>query len=109
MTFAKRYSFLSDLHKSELAELKDNLKRARTLLRSSPRDQREQREREVQRLELALKRSESAVNKDSREHIEREAMEKARREEREKRKGGKREWHLKSCEYRVRALYSIEH
>lgn len=78
--------------------LKENLKRAKKLLRSSPRDQREEREEEVQRLERALKRAESSVNRDRREQVEREALEKATIEEKARRKQGKGEWHMKDCE-----------
>jgi ribosomal RNA-processing protein 36 len=83
------------MHKTELCTLKENLKRARKMLASSPRDQREEREQEVAKLEQAVKRAESNVNRDRREQIEQEALGKASQEEREKRKAGKGAWHMK--------------
>ncbi|KAH8120175.1 rRNA biogenesis protein RRP36 [Phellopilus nigrolimitatus] len=93
--FQNRYSFLVDMHKAELSTLRENLKRAKNILRSSPRDQREVREEEVQRLEHAMKRAESSVNRDKREGVEREALERIQKEEKQRRKEGKSEWHMK--------------
>ncbi|KAI5121265.1 hypothetical protein M0805_002310 [Coniferiporia weirii] len=93
--FQKHYSFLADMHKTELSTLKESLKRAKTMLRSSPRDQREEREEEVQRLERAVKRAESSVDRDRREGIEGEALERIKTEEKERRKEGKGDWHMK--------------
>ena len=62
---------------------------------SSPRDQRAEREAEVDRLERAVKRAESAVNRDKRERVEQEAIAKAMHEEKEKRKQGKGAFYLK--------------
>jgi len=78
--------------------LRENLKRARKLLANSPRDLRPEREREVGRLERAVKRGESTVNQDRREKVETEALQKVAREEREKRQHGKTGWWMKSCE-----------
>ncbi|GLB36115.1 putative rRNA biogenesis protein RRP36 [Lyophyllum shimeji] len=106
--FRKSYGFLAEAHKQELQTLQENLKRARKLLASSPRDTYEERASEVQRLELAVKRAESLVNKDRRDKIEEEALTKVRREEREKRKKGKGEWHMKKSDKRdllVKARY----
>jgi len=78
------------------------------MLASSPRDQREEREQEVAKLEQAVKRAESNVNRDRREQIEQEALGKASQEEREKRKAGKGAWHMKEAEKRkllVKARY----
>ena len=86
------------MHKNELTALKDNLKRARTMLRSSPRDQREAREEEVANLERALKRAESQVNKDTLNDVERSALHKLRTTEKDKQKQGKAAWYMKSCE-----------
>lgn len=91
------YGFLSGMHKTELSTLKDNLKRAKKMLASSPRDQREEREREVAKLEQAVKRAESNVNRDKREQVEQEALQKVKQEEKEKRKAGKGVWHMKEC------------
>lgn len=93
--FQNQYNFLSDLHQNELGTLKDNLKRARKLLANSPRDLREEREGEVDRLERAVKRAESLVNKDRREKVETEALRKLAKDEREKRKQGKKAWYMK--------------
>ena len=95
--FQKQYGFLSNLHSDELKTLRDNLKRARKLLTNSPRDLREEREQEVQRLERAVKRAESTVNKDRQEKVNQEALSKVAREEKERRKQGKGVWYLKSC------------
>jgi ribosomal RNA-processing protein 36 len=58
---------------------------------------RSEREREIERLELAVKRGESTVNRDKREKVETDALQKATREEREKRQQGKAGWWMKSC------------
>lgn len=94
--FRSQYGFLSEMHEQEMKTLKDNLKRARKMLASSPRDLREEREQEVQRLERAVKRSESLVNRDRREKIEASALARARKEEKEKRMHGKGAWHMKN-------------
>ncbi|KAF8227442.1 DUF947-domain-containing protein [Tricholoma matsutake] len=106
--FRARYSFLADAHEAELDTLRENLKRARKLLATSPRDLFYERDQEVKRLELAVKRAESMVNKDSKDKTEREALLKLTREEKEKRKQGKRHWWLKESEKRdvlVQARY----
>lgn len=97
--FQTQYGFLADIHSNELKTLRDSLKRARKLLASSPRDLREEREREVNRLEMAGKRTESVVNKDRRDKIEHEALSRVAKEEREKRKQGKGGWWMKNGEY----------
>ncbi|KAI0068239.1 DUF947-domain-containing protein [Artomyces pyxidatus] len=96
--FRQQYGFISTMHETELKTLRENLKRARKLLVSYPKDSREERELEVQRLELAVKRAESAVNRDKREKVEQEALGKASREEREKREKGKGRFWLKDSE-----------
>ncbi|KAH7921317.1 DUF947-domain-containing protein [Leucogyrophana mollusca] len=96
--FRQQYGFLSDLHTNELKALRENLKRARKLLANSPKDQRVEREQEVARLELAMKRGESSVNRDKREKIEAEALGKVAKEEREKRKQGKAGWWMKGSD-----------
>ena len=95
--FSKSYAFLNDAHKTELQTLKEHLKRARKLLSSSPRDQLEEREAEVERLERALKRAESVVNKDRQDTIRQDALLRAKRQEKEKRKEGKGNWWMKKC------------
>ncbi|KAI0932127.1 hypothetical protein AcV7_000684 [Taiwanofungus camphoratus] len=106
--FHSQYGFLSELHTEEMKTLKANLKRARKLLASSPRDLREERMQEVQRLERAVKRAESMVNKDRREKVEEEALSKIARQEREKRKEGKGAWYMKKSDKKellLRAKY----
>lgn len=103
--FKSQYGFLADMHQSELKTLRENLKRARKLLVNSPRDLREEREAEVQRLERAVKRAESLVNKDKREKIEQEALSNLAKQEREKRREGKKPWFLKDCEFAVLFSY----
>ncbi|KAL6309916.1 hypothetical protein BKA93DRAFT_889522 [Sparassis latifolia] len=106
--FQSQYSFLSEMHVNETKTLRNNLKRARKMLASSPRDLREEREQEVQRLERAVKRAESMVGKDRREKVEQEALRKVGKEEREKRKEGKGAWYLKDSDKKgllLRAKY----
>lgn len=64
---------------------------------SSPRDQREEREAEVWRLEQALKRAESTVNKERREKVDRDALDSLAKVEKEKRAQGKGQWFMKDC------------
>ncbi|KAH8100669.1 DUF947-domain-containing protein [Cristinia sonorae] len=106
--FQSQYGFLTSIHHEELSTLRDNLKRARKLLATSPKHLREEREAEVQKLERAVKRAESTVNRDRREKIEQEALERASKEEREKRKQGKGAWYMKKSDKKdllVRAKY----
>jgi ribosomal RNA-processing protein 36 len=97
--YEKSYGFLADLRAAEHMELRENLKRARKRLASSPRDLYEERATEVDRLEQALKRAESVVHKDRREKVDREALERAKRDEKEKRKQGKGAWHMRNCNF----------
>ncbi|KAI0094842.1 hypothetical protein BDY19DRAFT_914872 [Irpex rosettiformis] len=106
--FRSQYGFLSEMHQSELGTLKENLKRARKLLVTSPRILRPEREGEVQRLERAVKRAESTVNKDKKEQTEENALKKVRQEEKEKRIAGKGAWYMKDADKRklfTRAKY----
>ncbi|KAF9221624.1 DUF947-domain-containing protein [Gyrodon lividus] len=100
LKFKQQYDFLSNLHGSELKTLRENLKRARKLLINSPSNLRGEREEEVKRLELAVKRAESAVNRDTRERVEAEAVQSAKQAEKEKRNHGKAEWWMKRSEKR---------
>ncbi|KAA1471536.1 DUF947-domain-containing protein [Dentipellis sp. KUC8613] len=106
--FQNQYGFLFEMHETELKTLRDNLKRARKLLASSPGNLREAREREVERLELAVKRAESIVNKERRERAEHDALRRAAREEKEKRQQGKQSYWMKDAEKKkllVKARY----
>lgn len=105
--FRTQYNFIADMHLTELKTLRDNLKRARKMLASSPHDLREEREREVEKLELAVKRSESMVNRDKREKIEQEALRKVTKEEREKRAQGKGDFWIKSCAFLLHLLSRV--
>ena len=49
----------------------------------------------MKRLELAVKRMESLVNRDKQDKIQIEALNKAKKEESEKRKQGKQGWWMK--------------
>jgi ribosomal RNA-processing protein 36 len=93
--FQHHYKFLSDMRQGELATLRDNLKRARKLLTSSPRHLRAEREAEVERLVLAVKRTESSVNRNKRESVEQEALSAIKKEEQKKRQKGKKAFWLK--------------
>ncbi|KAF9270118.1 hypothetical protein L218DRAFT_1071606 [Marasmius fiardii PR-910] len=106
--FQTNYNFLTKSHESELEILRQNLKRARKLLSSSPRDSRPEREKEVARLERAMKRAESAVNRDRQVNLERTALSKVKKEEQEKRRQGKGNWWMKDSakkEALVKARY----
>jgi ribosomal RNA-processing protein 36 len=94
--FQNHYNFLSDMRQGELVTLRDSLKRARKLLTSSPQHLRPEREAEVERLELAVKRAESSVNRDKRERVEREALTAISKEERNKQQKGKKAFWLKN-------------
>jgi ribosomal RNA-processing protein 36 len=95
--FKTNYGFLTDLYINELNTLKHSMKLARKLLSSAPRDLRPRYEQEIERLNLAVKRAESAVNKDKRELVELDAMKRAVAEERQKRQQGKGAWWMKRC------------
>ncbi|RDX55784.1 DUF947-domain-containing protein [Lentinus brumalis] len=102
--FQTQYGFLSEMHRDELKTLRENLKRARKLLVNSPRDLRAEREAEVERLERAVKRAESLVNKDRREKIEMEALSKAAKEERDRQQQGKKAWFMKDADKKALLL-----
>ncbi|KAI0651924.1 hypothetical protein C8Q79DRAFT_922543 [Trametes meyenii] len=102
--FRAQYGFLSEMHEGEMKTLKENLKRARKLLANSPRDLREEREAEVQRLERAVKRAESTVNKDRQEKVQMEALGKLAKEERERQKEGKKAWYMKNTDKKALLL-----
>ena len=93
--FHSNYGFLLEARQNELKTLKEDLKRARRVLSSAPRDRRTERENEVKRLELAVQRTESLVDKDRQDKIRMSALQKAAKEEQEKRKQGKRGWWMK--------------
>lgn len=59
---------------------------------------RQELETEISRLERALKRAESSVQKSEREKRERKALMEAEKAEREKRAQGKGSWYMKKCE-----------
>lgn len=84
------------MREGELKILRENLRRARKLLASSPRNLRPEREAEVERLALAVKRGESSVNKDKRERVEQDALGAITKEERDKRQKGKKAYWLKN-------------
>ncbi|KAI0304684.1 hypothetical protein BC826DRAFT_1100487 [Russula brevipes] len=96
--FRNHYHFLSDMRNGELTALRDNVKRARKLVASSPRHLRPEREAEVERLTLAVKRAESSVNKDKRERVQQEALSAMTKEERNKRQHGKKAFWLKNAD-----------
>ena len=75
--------------------MRETLKQARKILASSPSDLRGERENEVYRLEQAIKRAESMVNKDRLDRVQRDALGKAKKQEELKRQQGKGKWFLK--------------
>lgn len=93
--FRKDYTFLADVRSQELETLKQNLSRAKKLLASSPAHLREERGREVEKLERAVRRTESTIERSKREAFERDVLLKAKREERERRLQGKKAWYMK--------------
>jgi ribosomal RNA-processing protein 36 len=68
-------------------------------LRTSPAHLRDERQEEVTRLERALKRSESNVERAKRQRSEAEALRVKKKEERELNKQGKGVWHMKKCAF----------
>jgi len=76
------------------------LRRAKRLVSSTPKSSRHEQEQEVIRLELAVKRAESAVNQDRREKVDQDALNQAAQQKREKRKAGKAGWWMKKSEKR---------
>jgi len=68
------------------------------MLSSAPRHLRDSYEAEVQRLELAVKRAESVVNKERMDRIQRGALSKVSKMEKEKQRQGKGKWFLKKRE-----------
>ena len=95
-TFQAGYSFLNSLQESEFSQLKTELSNARKLLAQSPEDQRSEREEDVARLQRALKRVETTVERTKREKRDRDALRKAKKEEREKQQNGKKAWFMKN-------------
>lgn len=95
--YQDNYGFLAEIHGNELKTLRENLKRARKMLDNAPRDLRDEYEAEVERLELAVKRAESIVNRERADKVQREALQKVSKGENEKRKQGKGSWYLKKC------------
>ena len=105
--FQKSYGFLADNHKAELQTLRETLKLARKKLASSPKERRSEREHEVYRLEQAVKRAESTVNRDRLQKVEREALGQVKKEEQEKRKQGKGEWFMKKSRSHSMRVYAL--
>ncbi|GJJ08803.1 hypothetical protein Clacol_003022 [Clathrus columnatus] len=99
--YRSQYGFLNDMHKDELSTLKESLSRARKLLLNSPRNLREEREQEVHRLEQAVKRTESIVNRERRQQAELKGLETVKKQEKDKRKAGKKDWWLKKSDERA--------
>ncbi|KAG9125149.1 rRNA biogenesis protein rrp36 [Ceratobasidium sp. 392] len=89
--FSRAYSFLPELQKSEAATLRESLAKARKQ-RAAPET--------IDKLERALKRAESALERARREEREREVLAKAKKEEKAKRQEGKGAWFLKKSEKR---------
>lgn len=74
---------------------------------NSPQNSFDERDKEVKRLELAVKRAESMVNKDRQDMTEREALLKLTSEEKEKRNQGKQHWWLKECKCCHHATFKV--
>ncbi|KIY53375.1 DUF947-domain-containing protein, partial [Fistulina hepatica ATCC 64428] len=106
--FSQQYGFLAEMHSNELQTLRDDAKRMRRLVTNAPRHLRAEREQELERMERAIKRVESIVNKEKRDKIEQDALNTVARGEREKRKQGKVGWWMKKSDKKdllVRARY----
>ena len=97
--FAKSYSFITDLQRSEVGTLKAVLIAARKTAANAPRDVRAEKEAEVSRIERALKRAESGVQRAKREETERTALREVSKEEKMKRADGKGNWWMKKCKF----------
>jgi ribosomal RNA-processing protein 36 len=89
---------LVESRKTELQVLRESLKKARKMLASSPSELRSDREEEVRRLEGAVKRVESMVDRDRTARVEQEVLSRTKKEEAERRKQGKGKWFLKKGE-----------
>ncbi|QRV91436.1 hypothetical protein RhiJN_19454 [Ceratobasidium sp. AG-Ba] len=89
--FAKSYSFIPELQQNEAASLQASLAKARKQ-RADPDT--------IDKLERALKRAESAVERAKREERERQVLAKVKKEEKAKREEGKGAWYLKKSEKR---------
>jgi ribosomal RNA-processing protein 36 len=89
---------LYELQKNEVPVLKSSLIAARKTLATSPRTDRREKEEDAMKLERALKRAESGVQKWKKEERERKVLDHAVREERAKRTEGKRNWWMKESE-----------
>ncbi|KAF8320317.1 DUF947-domain-containing protein [Clavulina sp. PMI_390] len=96
--FSKSYSFITGLQETEVGDLKTSLSRARKLLANSPAHLRDDRAAEVTRLERALKRTESHVEREKRERRQREVLGAAKKAEQAKQAAGKGIWHMKKSE-----------
>jgi ribosomal RNA-processing protein 36 len=94
--FEHSYSFVADIQQDEVASLRKSLSLARKLSQSSPAHLREERAAEVTRLERALKRTESTVERAKREKRNREVLSNVKKEERSKREKGKGGWFMKT-------------
>ncbi|EAU93194.2 hypothetical protein CC1G_10262 [Coprinopsis cinerea okayama7 len=106
--FQKSYGFLAESRKEELKTLKETLAKARKAMSSCPAHLRDEREQEIERLERAVKRTESLVNKDRMDAIQQQALQRVKKEEKEKQKQGKGKWFLKQCEYQRAFLSGYE-
>ncbi|KZO96287.1 DUF947-domain-containing protein, partial [Calocera viscosa TUFC12733] len=98
------YAFLSPLQAGEVQSLKEALRVARRRLPSTPREQREEAELEVQRLAAALKRAESVHEASTREAHESSVLRAVKKKEMAARAEGKGEWHMKRGERKTLLL-----
>lgn len=76
-------------------------------MQNAPRHLKDDYEAETQRLELAVKRAESTVNRERMDGVQREALRKAAKDEKEKQKQGKGNWYLKKGKWLAR-LFCIQ-
>lgn len=102
---ARSYSFVPDLMREELSTLQQALVLATKRERSSPRDEREERANERERLEREVARARSRLERHEREARERDVLQKVKREERAARNDqGKEGFYVKRSERKDRLL-----
>ena len=92
--FGSAYSFIPELQQSEVASLKLALKAARKAAANSSKVTKEAREEEVRKLQKALKRTESMVEKSRRDVRERETISEVKKQEKKKQEDGKKPWYM---------------
>ena len=93
--FQDRYSFLEEMQRENLSQLRLSTLHTKKLLRSTPRHQRPDAEADLQQMESTVKRLESSLNLCDRLKKERRVEEEWSNREKLRRRQGKHPWYLK--------------